>query len=82
MNLLKKNGDTLNKSRLLQHFKEFTLQYFQEQIVEEEFLSDLYTIVDKFRNKAAHIYSIDIDLAKSCKEVLRKNINIFLGSLK
>ena len=82
MALLKQGGNTLNESPLLQHFRAFTISYFDEKIVEADFLKDVNKLTNDFRNKAAHPYSISIDLAKECQSLLRKSLNVFLESLK
>ncbi|MBK8448729.1 MAG: hypothetical protein IPL42_01360 [Saprospiraceae bacterium] len=82
MALLKQGGNTLNESPLLQHFRAFTILYFDEKIVEAEFLKDVNKLTNDFRNKAAHPYSIGIDLAKECQGLLRKSLNVFLESVK
>lgn len=82
MALLKQGGNSLNESPLLQHFRAFTISYFDQKIVEAEFLRDVNKLTNDFRNKAAHPYSISIDLAKECQLLLRKSLNLFLESLK
>jgi len=82
MALLKQGGNTLNESPLLQHFRAFTISYFDEKIVEAEFLRDVNKLTNDFRNKAAHPYSISVDLAKECQGLLRKSLNVFLESVK
>jgi SAM-dependent methyltransferase len=82
MALLKQGGNTLNESPLLQHFRAFTISYFDEKIVEAEFLKDVNKLTNDFRNKAAHPYSISIVLAKECQSLLRKSLNVFLESVK
>lgn len=80
MSLLKEGGDTLKGSRLLQHFKEFVVKYFDNRILEKEFMKDLAKITNDFRNKAAHPYIIKLETANECKALLRKNLNVFLES--
>lgn len=82
MALLKQGGNTLNESPLLQHFRAFTISYFDEKIVEVEFSKDVNKLTNDFRNKAAHPYSISIVLAKECQSLLRKSLNVFLESVK
>jgi hypothetical protein len=82
MTLLKHGGSNLTDSPLLQHFRSFTITYFDEKIVEADFLSDVNKLTNDFRNKAAHPYSINIELAKECQVLLRKSLNIFLESMK
>lgn len=82
MALLKQGGNTLAESSLLQHFRNFTISYFDERIVEAEFLKDVNKLTNDYRNKAAHPYSISIELAKECQGLLRKSLNVFLESVK
>lgn len=82
MSMIKVNGNTLKTSLLLQYFRAFTISYFDERIIEKKFLKDLETITTEYRNKAAHPYSIDIETALKCKDLLRKSLNIFLESIK
>lgn len=82
MSYLKEGGSTLEKSNLLRHFRAFTISYFDEQIVEANFLKDIEKLTNDFRNKAAHPYSIGIDMAKQCQGLLRKSLNVFLESIK
>lgn len=55
MSLLKEDGNTLKASKLLQHFRQFALQYFEKRIFEKRFLADVNTITTQYRNKAAHL---------------------------
>lgn len=82
MSLIRKGGDTLGGSLLLQHFRLFTIDYFDERIIEANFLNDIDKLTIDFRNKAAHPYSIGIDMAKQCQELLRRSLNVFLESIK
>lgn len=82
MALLKHGGNTLSESPLLQHFRFFTISYFDEKIVEADFLNDVNKLTNDFRNKAAHPYSISVELAKECQSLLRKSLNVFLESVK
>jgi predicted RNA methylase len=82
MSYLKENGKTLSKSRLLQHFRAFTINYFDKRILEREFLQNLEEIRDDFRNKAAHPAILDLAVAKDCQFLLRKCLNDFLDSKK
>lgn len=82
MALLKQGGNTLGESPLLQHFRTFVIFYFDEKIVEAEFLKDVNKLTTEFRNKAAHPYVISVKLAKECQALLRKSLNVFLESIK
>lgn len=82
MSLLKSNGNTLKQSKLLQHFRHFVLQYFNDNILEKTFLTDLNNITSNFRNKAAHPYLLNLTIALECKKLIRKNLNLFLEAKK
>jgi|JI10StandDraft_1071094.scaffolds.fasta_scaffold67860_3 SAM-dependent methyltransferase len=82
MSYLKEGGRTLESSKLLQHFRAFTIAYFDTKIIEAGFLKDIENLTTNYRNKAAHPYSIGIDMAKQCQELLRKSLNVFLESIK
>jgi len=78
MNLIKKNGNTLKHSDLLQDFREFALEYFDEKIIKKEYLGTIKDITDNFRNKAAHPNILGMDIAKDFQDLLRKTLNEFL----
>ena len=61
--LLKKGGNTLSQSKLLQDFKNFTIKYFDSNILERKYLKKLDELVSKYRNKAAHPNIITQDMA-------------------
>lgn len=82
MSYLKEGGNTLKNSKLLQHFRAFTIKYFEKQILGKDFLYDLEKIRDEFRNKAAHPHIMGLEKAKECQMLLRKNLNLFLESIK
>lgn len=82
MALLKSSGNTIKESKLLQHFKEFTLMYFEKNILEKDFLTDLNNITSNYRNKAAHPYILDLVVALECQRLIRKNLNLFLEAKK
>lgn len=80
MSLLTPSGNTLKESKLLQHFRDFAMKYFLENILERTFLADLDKLTKDFRNRAAHTEVMSILLAKECQTLLRKNLNLFLES--
>ena len=82
MNLMKSGGNTLSASLLLQDFKEFTLQYFDERITEKMFLDSLKEINDDFRVKSAHPYVMTKSEADKCLELIRRSLSEFLESYK
>lgn len=75
MALLKSNGETLKTSILLQDFRDFTVQYFGESIVNAKYLNQIKRINEDFRCKAAHPYILDIEIAKRCRDQVRECIN-------
>lgn len=82
MNLLKADGNTLKESRLLQDFRDYTIRYFGEQIVDKTYLEQIDRITKDFRNKAAHPYILDVDAAKACREQVRKCLNELILNYK
>lgn len=81
MSFLKKDGSTLKNSLLLQHFREFTIHYFAESIVEKDFLDNVKQLTNEFRNKAAHPYTLELEQAKQCQVLLRSSLNAFMESI-
>ena len=75
MGFLKAEGKTLNKSLLLRDFRDFTIQYFGESIVDAKYLSQIDRINKDFRCKAAHPNILDIEIAKRCRDQVRECIN-------
>ena len=82
VSMLKEKGNTLKESKILQHFRKFSLEYFEKQLFQKEFLCDLEDIRDNYRNKAAHPNVIDLSTAQNCQILLRKNLNYFLDNKK
>ena len=82
MALLSPKGNTLKQSQLLQHFRTFVCQYFEDNILEKNFLTDLNDITSNYRNKAAHPYILDLVIAVECQKLIRKNLNLFLEAKK
>ncbi|MHB8109616.1 MAG: methyltransferase domain-containing protein [Syntrophorhabdaceae bacterium] len=75
-------GNTITKSPLLQHVRSFLFQYFEENIIELEFLKSIKHVTTKYRNKAAHPDIITIDEAKKGQMEIRKLIKQFLAYYK
>jgi hypothetical protein len=75
MALLTSKGETLKTSLLLQDFRDFTVQYFGESIVDAKYLNQIKRINEDFRRKAAHPYILDIEIAKRCRDQVRECIN-------
>lgn len=64
--------------KLLQHFRSFSLSYFEQNILKKSFLSELNNITSNYRNKAADPNILNLRVAKECQVLLRKNLNLFL----
>ncbi len=82
MQLIKTGGKTMLKSPLLQDFRRFTDQYFEECICDKEFTGQIQTIVDEYRNKAAHPDLIDRDRAIACQQLVRSSLIALLGAYR
>jgi DNA modification methylase len=82
MQLIKSGGKNLNKSILLQDFRQFTLKYFDEKILEKKYLDQIDKINEDFRKKAAHPYILDFQVAQLCRTAVRECLNEFLLSYK
>ncbi len=65
MALMRTDGNTYRASPLLQNFRSFTLQHFQENLLEKEYLDSIQSITDTYRNKAAHPNVLDGETARS-----------------
>jgi SAM-dependent methyltransferase len=82
MSFLKEGGKTLRSSPLLQNFREFTLRYFEEKVIQKEFLSTIDNITSNYRNKSAHPYILKLDVAKECQKLIRQILSEFLRNYK
>lgn len=76
------NGDTVNKSPVLQDIKKFVLDYFENNILDLQFLDELKRIKNDYRNKAAHPNRIDIEEAQKGQIEIRTLIKSFLEYYK
>lgn len=72
ISLLKKGGSTLSQSILLQNFKDFVNKYFQDNILEKEYLKKINRIVIVYRNKAAHPNIITANSAMEFHELIKE----------
>ncbi len=77
LNLLKPTGSTYENSPLLQHFMAFLSKYFEEELTSREFLDQVKRIQQDFRNKAAHVSTLDLKSADECRALLRKSLSRF-----
>lgn len=75
-------GKTVDKSPVLQDIKKFVLNYFENNILDIQFLDELKRIRDDYRNKAAHPSSIDIEEAQRGQIEIRTLIKSFLEYYK
>ena len=82
MNFLKEGGNTLKGSPLLQNFRTFTLTYFDDRVLQKEFLDSINNITANYRNKSAHPYILTFETAKECKILIRHILTEFLHNYK
>lgn len=71
-------GDTYKASSLLQHFRSFVVTYFQDELTNQLFLDRIEHIRQNYRNKAAHVSTLDLKSAEECRDLLRGCLNEFL----
>lgn len=82
LKMLNPISKTFQRSKLLQDFKDFTLTYFNEEILDSSYLQQIDTITNDFRNKAAHPSLLDLNLALDCQKAVQKCINSFILNYK
>jgi len=75
-------GRTATKSPVLQDIKAFLLRYFEENILELEFLDELKRVTNEYRNRAAHPDIITLEEAKNGQKDIRKLLKSFLEYYK
>lgn len=75
-------GKTISKSPLLQDLRSFLFNYFEENILETEFLLRIEAVTIEFRNKAAHPNRINIEDAERGKKELRSILKDLLEMYK
>lgn len=78
ISMLKKDGNTLSQSLLLQNFKDFANEYFESNILEKLYLKKLNIIVNEYRNKAAHPNIITASSAMKFHELIKECIVEFI----
>jgi SAM-dependent methyltransferase len=76
------NGETVTKSPVLQDIKIFVLDYFENNILELQFLDELKRIKNDYRNKAAHPNTINVEEAQKGQIEIRTLIKSFLQYYK
>ena len=68
------NGVTVKKSPLLKDLKEFVLKRFEIELLNYEYLEEIKTIINDYRNQSAHPNLMDTEKAitfhKQIKECL------------
>lgn len=72
---LNTDSSDYQNSPLLQDFRKFILDNFQELIIGTEYLGDLKFVTDEYRNKAAHPYLLDAQAALECRMKIRDMMN-------
>ncbi len=82
MGLIEDGGNTLSKSPLLQNFRSFTLTYFEDKVLQKDFLDNIKNITENYRNKSAHPYILTLETAKECQKLIRHILIEFLHHYK
>ncbi len=72
ISLLKKGGNTLSQSILLQNFKAYVNKYFEDNILEKQYLKKINSIVSDYRNKAAHPNIITANSAMEFHDLIKE----------
>tara|TARA_B110000046_G_C12990352_1_gene397583 strand:+ start:60 stop:1889 length:1830 start_codon:yes stop_codon:yes gene_type:complete len=75
-------GKTISKSPLLQDLRTFLFKYFEEHVLETEFLLRIEAVTIEFRNKAAHPNRINVEDAERGKKELRSILKDLLEMYK
>lgn len=75
-------GRTVERSPILQDFKGFILQYFEEHFVNLELYEKILNVTREYRNRAAHPNEISSEEAKQAKEVIQELIITVLKEYK
>jgi hypothetical protein len=77
----KKGSRTLSNSPLLQRFRSFLNEYFNNHIIEQNYLRLLKKVTEK-RNDAAHPYPIGQEAAFQFRSLLRNALNELLNAFR
>jgi hypothetical protein len=72
--LTKITGRTVERSPILQDFKGFILQYFEEHFINIELYEKLLNVTREYRNRAAHPNEISREEAKKAKACIQELI--------
>lgn len=81
MKLLNENR-IVSESPILIDLRKFIRKYFEDNIMDFNFLNSLEEIKDNYRNKSAHSNIISIEVAKVGRNEIRDAINIFFECYK
>ena len=82
MSLARTDGDTLLLSPLLTMFREFFLKYFEETILEQDFLKAISKVQSDYRNQSAHPNIMAQSQFEECKVLIREVLSEFLANYK
>jgi type III restriction enzyme len=74
-----KDNDLVEKSKVMNDFYYFIIDNFSPEIYEAGFLAEVNELLNKYRNKSAHISTISREKAMDCKFLVRKVLAKFLG---
>jgi len=73
------DGSLIERSRLMTDFHLFVIDNFSPDLYNQAFISELDELLNKYRNKSAHISTISRDKAADCKYLVRKILARFLN---
>ena len=71
LGFVRPGGRTLAASPLLTDLSQFLIARFGLRILSEDFVSQVQTLADDFRNRAAHPDILDCDKANECRQLVR-----------
>ncbi|MBF0264499.1 MAG: hypothetical protein HQL46_04445 [Gammaproteobacteria bacterium] len=80
--IYKSNGNTLQKSTLLQVFRKYVITLINPDFLSKDNVDLLSTLTSKYRNKAAHTEIITFEDANEFSSVTKSLITLLLNSYK
>ena len=69
----------VERSKIMNDFYYFIIDNYSSDMFKEDLLSNLNELLNKYRNKSAHISIISRDKAADCKFLVRKILTKFLA---
>ena len=69
----------VERSKIMNDFYYFLIDNYSGDLYKPDFLSDLNELLNKYRNRSAHISTVSREKAMDCKFLVRKILTKFLG---